>query len=260
MNETETFLKNTSLNSLLCAIKNESNPLVRECLKCMKAEKMIFINPHMNEVLRVIKDDKLNFVGFKSYHKGLHKILEKDSETMTRGYAEYNSEYRQLVANVLIHGKTNSGSDVFGFLKRFNGYTEKSLVGSAGMVGGHINVSDRNLFQGLIRELSEEIKNVPFDNSKIFPFGFIREMGDNISRQHLCVLYVMELTSDANMNLISGEVNEKFVWYDTKQVEKELSGPIDSCVFDTWARKALENYLKFMNTSEYSKMRNSLES
>lgn len=245
MRETETFLKNNSLKSIIKEIDKAKNPVVKEALKCMKAQKMIFNNPRMDEELRVVKDSLLNFVGLVPYNNKIENLLESRSEIMTRGYAEYNSEYRQLVTNVLLHVR-NKGekSDLFGFLQRNDNYTEKSLNNFIGMVGGHCNIGDHNIYQGLIRELSEEIRNVPFSEASIAPLAVIRELGANISRQHLCVLYVMDLNENSKYyNMASNEANERLVWFTREQVEKELKAPSEECKFDSWARKSILYYL-----------------
>ncbi len=239
MKETDTFLKNTSLKSLLNAIKTSESPIVREALKCMKAEKMFFNNPKMDEQLRVIKDYKLNFIGFKPYDESIYNFLEKNNEIVTRAYAEFNSDYRQLVTNVLVHTKTKNGADLFGFLEKADS-VDNTIFGSVSMVGGHCNIDDNNLFQGLIREVSEELRNVAFLHSQIYPLGFIREMGDNISRQHLCVLYAIDVQC-GDINISSNELNEKFIWVDLNQIKKELAS--ETCKFDSWAVKGLNYYL-----------------
>lgn len=247
MKEMKSFLKNISLETILGWIKSERNPMKREAFKILKAQKMLVSNSKMEEILRVIKDSKLDFEGFKPYSKALTSRLEIESEELTRAYAEYNSEYRQLVCNVILEAELN-GNTVFGFLKRGRTYTEKSLIGSIGMVGGHVNNTDCNLFSGLVREVSEEIRNISFENLDVFPLGYIREVSDSISKQHLCVLYCIKVRQGANINFHSTESKESFIWMTSEQIKKELQKEHDS-LLDSWALCAMDAYFTHMNAS-----------
>lgn len=241
MLETTKFLKSTSLDTLLRWIESEKNPVKRRAFEVLKAQKMELVNPHMNEVLKVVKDSKFDFTGFRRYNKSISDMLEMECEEVTRSYAEYNSTYRQLVANVILEASVNN-KKIYGFLKRGKGYTESELVGSIGMIGGHVNNGDTNIFCGLVREVSEEVKNISFDTVNFEPYGYIRDEDDSISRQHLCVLYVIKLDSNANLKIRSSEDKEKFIWMSVEEIQKEIQKSEDSQL-DSWALTAIKEYL-----------------
>ena len=250
MKETNDFMKSISLNTILYWIKKEKNPVKKKAFEIIKALKLDYSKKDMDEVLRVIDDSSLLFEGFLKYNKTTHSKLESSTIALTRAFAEYDNDYRQLVCNSILEVKDSNGKKMFGFLKRSSTYKENRLSDLVGMVGGHANTNDGNLFACLVRELSEEIKNISFEDSKIEPLGYIRLNNGTVSNQHLCVLYVTHLSGDV-IALKSNEENEKLIWLNEDQIrvaltENKRDGHMAS-LLDSWAKIAMENYLNIKN-------------
>lgn len=100
--------------------------------------------------------------------------------------AEGNPELRQIIPYVVLLQK----GTVFA-VERLNSQSESRLHGRLSVgIGGHLNES--SIQAGAMRELHEELD---FDNGQIGPLifhGFINDLSNAVSRDHLGCLYTVE--------------------------------------------------------------------
>ena len=238
MKDKERNLENISLGMILKWISEEKDPNKVRAFNIIKSIKLLQINPHMDEDIRVISSEKLNnnlIEGFNHNSQELIDWIENSAETINRSLAEYNSDYRQLVCNIILRSKLN-GETHYGLLKRSDRVNESRLADSIGMIGGHANSADSCLFDALLREFEEEIKNISLDDSNIKDqiklLGFIKDSNSQVSTQHLCVLYIIDLP-DNMVNIKSRDSKETFIWISENHIRKyisEESNRLDSCV------------------------------
>jgi Predicted phosphoesterase (MutT family) len=243
MKEKENLLKNTSLNVINSWIRKESDINKKEFFRCLKSDKMKFSNHKMGEVIKVIKEDLCGFEGYKEFSQATTKLIEINSIKLERSYAEFDERYRQIVCNAVVETIDNSGKRLIGFLQRVKGYTEKSLIGTIGMVGGHLNEADHTLYSGLIREVSEELNGISFEVAQICPKGYIREVSDSVSNYHICILYSIKIPYSEWSKVKSKEMNEKLLWMSEDRIREELKKHPDESIFDSWCKEFLENII-----------------
>lgn len=250
MKEILNFLNNTPLEKLDFWCNNENDKAKKEAFKILRALHLETMpDSNFGEMLRVISDKDLEILlnkhGFIDYTNTLYRAIESISlgtNLMTRSYAEYDQEHRQIVCNALINVTIN-GVRNFGFLLRNNNYNEPSLSGSIAMVGGHVNADDSSLYMGLMREVSEELPGICFENNCfIKPLGFIREKSNGVSGKHLCILYLIELKLDHLPELSCPEEKESFIWYTEDQIKSIIKKGEDQGL-DSWALAAIQKYL-----------------
>lgn len=237
MKEKENLLRNLSLSVVNKWIKNENDPVKKEAFRCLKADKMNFNNSKMSEQIKVIRSNLLGFDGFCKYDKKIKELLESNNVILERSYAEFDDRYRQLVSNgLLLTYDVNKNEILFGFQKRNTNYTEKTLIGTLGMVGGHINRNDNSLYEGLIREMSEEISNVPFEEITIKPAGFIQEFKTQgcISNYHLCVLYLINIPYECIGKIKNKESQERLIWIPQGQLLDTFKKESKGFKMDSW--------------------------
>lgn len=243
MREKENLLNSLSLNVINNWIKNETDVHKKEMFRCYKSEKIKSTNPKMGEVIKVIKEGLFTFEGFKKFSTNVTQLIELNSIKLERSYAEFDSRYRQLVCNAIIITQDESGNYLYGFLERNRNYTEKSLIDTIGMVGGHLNNLDGSLYSGLIREVSEELRGISFETSEIYPIGYIREVSDTVSDYHLCILYSISIPYSDLSKVKSKENQEKLIWMSKDQLLAELQRAPDESRFDSWCYIAVKNEL-----------------
>lgn len=246
-NKKETFLddliQQITLNDILNKISNASNKREYTMFQLLKAYKLESTNKKNSEVLAVIPDNVLRFEGFKKYSKRLSSSLEYNLEYFPRSYVEYNTLYRQLVCEAIIVNKTQK-SNMYGFLKR----NDRKLKCEYSLVGGHMNSTDTCLFGCLIREQTEELAHISFEDSKICPLGFIRLDKPEISKQHLGVIYVIETPS---VQITAREEGNSFIWLPEKEVKKYLGMSILDSPFDSWTHIGLTEYFNNIHKKSY---------
>lgn len=254
MTELEKSLKNISILELNRWTNNELNPIKKEIIRRLRECKQLSIKPKFNEQVKVIKDDKLSFNGFSTKSKTIDSIIQTNTTSCSRGYAEYEPLYRQLVGNGVMV-KHEHGKRFYGLMERRKGYTESSLIGNLGMVGGHINIDDPTIESGYIRECFEEIKHLEFGMiSNLINLGYIREATDDISGYHLCVLYLMELQSgNTGLNMLSSSnETEKLIWIEESKLEEMIQCETTHSL-DSWTLISIRevlNYYANINASQ----------
>ena len=231
MKEKENLLKSLSLSMINAWIRRENDPAKKEAFRCLKAEKMNLHNTKMQERVKAVFANLLNLDGFWHYDRRIKDLLESNAMGFERSYVEFDDRYRQIVCNgLLITYDKNKKETYFGFQKRNEAYTEKSLIGTLGMVGGHSNENDNSLYECLIREVSEELSGVLFEETNIKPAGFIQEFKGPgiISNYHICVLYLIHIPYETMGTIKNKESQEHLIWIPKGQLldmfEKESKG------------------------------------
>lgn len=245
MKEKEKLLKNTSLSRIKNWIENENDQEKKEVFRCFKSEKMNFDNNKMSEEIKVIDQNLLNVNGFIPYTKKIKDSLERGSIVVQRSYAEFDNRYRQLVSNgiILVYNEKEN-KYYFGFQKRKSNYAEISLSGTLGMVGGHVNVLDNTIYEGLLREISEELKGFSFEESIIKPVGFINEKHKiaNISDYHLCVAYIIKIPFEDMGKIKNRESQEQLLWISETELVAKLKDESQN-EMDSWVEILLNEIL-----------------
>lgn len=248
MTELEKNLKNTSLNFLNHWIASERNVYKRKLLKEVREFKLLSSYPNYSEKIRVIKDEKINnFTGFINYNSSIVDKLNTCSRYFTRGFIEYDPDYRQIIGNGILV-KKDGDKKFYGLFERKHGKKDaKSTLGKVGMIGGHINNKDKSIELGFVRELFEELKGLEYNNiTSIEPIGFIREVNEKIeiSNHHICVLYLVHV-SDSETNKISNfqsdDYDEKLIWVEESKAREILES--NASYVDNWVRHGLNHII-----------------
>ena len=153
----------------------------------------------------------------------LNTIMEQ-FEFMPRADAETDTDYKQVIPYVTIM----CGERVFAS-KRLGAGGEARLHGLISIgFGGHINPSDSEvnpLMDGLIRELSEEIK-VEYPGKLTFR-GIINNDTDDVGRVHLGMLYTLE--TDGDVSIVETEKLEG-LWLELAKLSDYHDG------METWSQ------------------------
>lgn len=242
MQLSENVLKNLSMNKILKMVRNEKDPIKKEIFRNTKSQKLLLGNKKMLERIKVIDNNLISDSGFIPYDEKLKYKIEKNMKALERSYAEYDERYRQIICNgLLITRDPKSGDYLYGFQKRNKSYNEKTLIGTLGMVGGHMNVSDNSLYEGLIREMGEELKNFSFENLKIVPKGYIKQAcTKSISDYHICALYYVYMPYNCARRIKNKETQENLHWIPSIKLEQYLKTYNG---FDSWVKIIIENLI-----------------
>lgn len=214
--------------------KNRPGTFFWNVFNALKAIKLEGHKPGYKE--RIIALKKIDYPYFEKeyidYSKSIYNLIETKSVKETRSILEFNPNYLQIIACCLI-----KNGDYYMFLKRNNANMPEDRLDTSvpGFVGGHIKASDGSIMSGLLRELNEEVRKIDMNNIKIKPNGFIFDQSQNVSKEHLCCLYTVEVDS---RTLASTSKNETAVWYhidDIKDMVKNQKG------LDNWALIAFKH-------------------
>jgi predicted NUDIX family phosphoesterase len=135
----------------------------------------------------------------------------------SRNLAEKNFELKQIIPYILIQ---NSKENLTGIYKRKGSEKRLEDLWSAG-IGGHINNFDckktvyETIKNGMLRELSEEIINLPKKYSISF-CGIINEEETEVGNVHLGAVY--KIISDDTNAFLPGEELDSFQFYNTSDL------------------------------------------
>lgn len=135
----------------------------------------------------------------------------------SRNLAEKNFELKQIIPYILIQ---NSKENLTGIYKRKGSEKRLEDLWSAG-IGGHINNFDckktvyETIKNGMLRELSEEIINLPKNYSINF-CGIINEEETEVGNVHLGAVY--KIISDDTNAFLPGEELDSFQFYNTSDL------------------------------------------
>ncbi|MDY0361170.1 MAG: phosphoesterase [Desulforegulaceae bacterium] len=136
----------------------------------------------------------------------------------SRKLAEKNFELKQIIPYILIQ---NSKKHLTGIYKRKGSEKRLEDLWSAG-IGGHINNFDckktvyETIKNGMLRELSEEIINLPKNYSITF-CGIINEEKTEVGNVHLGAVY--KIISDDTNAFLPGEELDSFQFYNTSDLK-----------------------------------------
>ena len=244
MKERKEILKNISLKEILNWVSEEENQSKKKAFQLLLAEKLLLNHSNWNEVLKCVRNEDVKFDGFIPYSTQTHNLYEIKTELLTRAYAEYDAEHKQLVVNAYLH-TIKDGVHLYGFLdKTGKKMTEErsSLSGLIGMIGGHVNSNDHTFYAGLVREISEEFAKFRLDGIvSIIPVGYINDSSTIISTHHLCVLYEIYLPCYDIGNIVPLSNEGKLVWFTEDQIQKEIDKGVLDSRLDSWAYIAMSN-------------------
>lgn len=251
MDISKNFIKNVS-NNYLNNLINSTDSTLQEIGTIIKSEKDLINNSELSEKIKCIKDDilvtSIPIVKEKEYISCKTQLLQlienRYCDVLIRAYAENTYNYRQIINNAVLIKPLSNGELLYGFLERAENYNEQELGSKIGFIGGHMNESDNTNYIGLVREISEEIINFPFEDiSSIKQIGFIRESNKEnktISDKHLCVLYEIHCGLDIDIFKLKSHSNiEKLIWLNRNKILTEYNSK-DSR-FDSWVIKYIEN-------------------
>ncbi|MEJ5228622.1 MAG: NUDIX hydrolase [Pseudothermotoga sp.] len=149
-------------------------------------EKVLVIPTH--EVEKLTKGEK-GVVEVKIDH--IKKIIEEHGRFITRDFAEYDEELRQVIPYVVM--KTDEGILL---LRRTDKQGERRLHNKYSVgVGGHIRFEDnpdpwQAFVNGMQREIDEEVKVQLLDLKYI---GLINDTASSVSRVHVGLLYLAKV-------------------------------------------------------------------
>jgi len=184
--------------------------------------------------VRILENLK-KFQGFNPDVKNYLKLILKEENTLfiKRKYAENNPIYKQIIPYVIL-----KYGDTYFTYQRSKIIFEKRLSENFSLgIGGHISISDRNLFnttyeEGLNREVNEEVQiNSKYSNNLI---GIINDDTNKVGRVHFGIVHLFELESD---NI---KTKEKIISNPSFITKKELIRKINT--FENWSQL----FIKYM--------------
>jgi predicted NUDIX family phosphoesterase len=154
-----------------------------------------------NESVLVIPSEDLQPIhlpeGFIKTSPELYSCIDECSGFMFRYLVEYNIDFRQPIPYILIRNYNS-----YFATRRLEGSGESRLHGKISLgVGGHINPEDfsnnsNTVVNALKRELDEEL--VIGKDAKWYRHleGFINDNSNEVSRDHIAVVYTVNVDSD----------------------------------------------------------------
>lgn len=152
-------------------------------------------------------------------------IIKKNHLFIDRNYAEYASEYKQIIPYaVLINGSN------YYLTRRLRKQTEKRLHGMYSIgLGGHINpkeeLSDDVIVAGMSRELYEEVGLKDFQISECV--GIINDHSADVSNYHIGLVYPLVVSDDIHVREVSKMIGE---WATIEEVDKRFEE------METWSQ------------------------
>ncbi len=136
---------------------------------------------------------------FTSPEEGEREIARLDglARSRPRRELEVDPSWKQPIPYVVAlyrpAGAPTSDTQLF-WMDRLAGGSDKRLHGRASFgVGGHISPSDGGIRAALAREWAEEVATPTMPT--FTPIGLLNDDGDDVSRVHLGVVFIAELTS-----------------------------------------------------------------
>lgn len=166
-----------------------------------KMDEMIIVAPRK----KVFNNEKLVFQGTLQDQEKVNEIISNVSSSysvMRRGDAETDNSFKQPIPYALI----KRGNEVF-IYERLQGAGEVRLHNKTSLgVGGHMNdVKEAKDFEEVLsvnlnRELEEELilSKKPL---KFIPIGLINDDSDEVGEVHLCVLTIIEVSEDTEVEV-----------------------------------------------------------
>jgi len=185
----------------------------------------------------LFEDEALTFQGLLTDPVKFKHIMKKFNNyfEVRRGDAEVNFEWKQPIPYTIIR----RGKEVFVY-KRLSGGGEVRLHDQLSIgVGGHMNkINDirnwnDNLKINMFREIGEELRiDTPlFSDPTIV--GIVNDEENEVGRVHICILAVIDLPEDAEVEVQETEQLEGY-WIRTKDLTK--AGLFES--LESWSQIA----------------------
>lgn len=174
----------------------------------------------------------------KDDNKEIFNLIKKNYVFLPRRDLETDTSYRQVIPYCII--RYNNQYLLF---KRLKGQSESRLHAMLSLgAGGHINLRDlsssfeRIIYNGLHRELDEEI-SIVYDLGKDLSYiGVINDESCVVSRSHIGFLFELMLQSDQYKIL---EVDKMLAGWETynELIEKRSN-------FEDWTKIVFDQYVK----------------
>lgn len=182
------------------------------------------------------------FEGFNNFFTPLKEnFLYEINESgffISRYMAEYNSFiYQPIPYIIIIHSQTKK---LF-VTKRLGG--EERLLEKYSFVGGHVNYSDINIDNNIIknaayRELAEEIQYTPTENRSLKFFGILKDENSNTS-EHIgfTFLQVVDSARVKETDKLAG------FWLSLEEAEEKINE------FESWGQILIKEIKNRLNRS-----------
>ena len=209
------------------------NKIVNDKMKrdiMVVANKFLFEN--INRESKFYSNDEIDF----------EKIILENYEYIVRWEAEVNFDYKQPITYATV---INENKEIFVYKRWWadsNAGDSRLHNKIAFWVGWHIEREDEDLenpiSDSLVREIEEELNIKPDNIKSVKSIWYINNEGDEVSKVHIWVAYLVEVKNDNfelldweldNWEFISLENLEKMVYsddYNTEAWSKILFEPI----------------------------------
>ena len=203
----------------------------------------------METVLAVRTDVLKDYIRCRSYSlirdhtKEIFNLIRENYVFLPREDLETDTNYRQVIPYCIIRH-----NDRYLLFKRLKGQTESRLHAMLSLgAGGHINLRDssnsfeRIVYNGLCRELNEEVSiiyDIRRDSSYI---GVINDESCVVSRSHIGFLFELLLQSDAYKILEVDKMSASWESYSGLTENRNKLEDWSKIVFDQYIKAAWEN-------------------
>jgi predicted NUDIX family phosphoesterase len=174
--------------------------------------------------------------GFIKENEELSDVISEKTGYMFRYLVEYNTDFRQPIPYILIKHE-----DKYFATQRLSGSGESRLHGKISLgVGGHVNPVDDDpntkdtLFYALQRELDEEL--IVEDDHSIIKEGYINDNSNEVSRDHLAVVYTVFTQSDKVSVRETDKLKGRF--YTIAELKENYDN------LESWSQLVLDNLLQ----------------
>lgn len=194
----------------------------------------------MDEIILVVPKEKIFkeevFQGVDVEDKDYYiNQIANYFETMRRGDAETNYNYKQPIPYVLLR----KGEEIF-LYRRLSGGGETRLFDKLSLgVGGHMNtceqISDFNdiLNENVQRELSEELI-IRSDKQEYNVIGILNDETNDVGKVHIAILYTLTLDDHAIVEVRETEQLQGEWFHKDVLKEKEIYDKLEN-----WSKIAL---------------------
>lgn len=203
-----------------------------------KADRKALKAKYNGEVIAVIPAEHLGELaeGLVAIEDSPVNILEERFYYIPRFTAEYNPVFRQPIPYTVVQALDTGRYFV---TKRLEKGGEARLHGLMSIgTGGHMDEADGGSFvETIIRELEEETtyEDYRYDNYRIL--GYINDLSNEVSQDHIGIIGVMEVPSEADVAIREVEQLEGVF-----MSSEELRAAYDR--FETWSQIAIDSFLK----------------
>lgn len=198
----------------------------------------------METVLAVRTEVLKDYIKCKPYNlikddnKEIFNLIKDNYVFLPRMDLETDTNYRQVIPYCIIHH-----NDQYLLFKRLKGQSESRLHAMLSLgAGGHINLRDlsssfeRIIYNGLHRELNEEISIVYDLDNDLSYIGVINDESCVVSRSHIGFLFELTLRSGQYKILEVDKMSASWEIYNGL-IEKRNK-------FEDWTKIVFDQYVK----------------